>query len=111
MAQQEITDFVREHDLTRKSAWQTNARAAVNIGSYVALTLVGYALHHWLAWALIWLAQSVILVGAFSALHEAAHGNLYRSKWANRAAGVVWANLILMNFSLYRAFHYQHHRF
>jgi fatty acid desaturase len=111
MGEPDVAAFVREHDLTRKSALQTNTRAAVNVGCYIALTLLGFTLHQWLAWAIIWLAQSVILVGAFSALHEAAHGNLYRSKRANRIAGVLWANLVLMNFSLYRAFHYQHHRF
>jgi fatty acid desaturase len=51
----------------------------------------------------------VVLVGSFAAMHEATHGLMFRSARANRVAGLLWGSTILVNASMYRAFHFDHH--
>ena len=105
----DVIDFVAEHNLAAPSARRTNSRTAVVVATYAGAAWVGFTLDSLPVWILAWLVQAFILNGAAAAMHEAVHGNLYRSKAANRVAGVLWANAVLMNFSLYRAYHLQHH--
>ncbi len=65
---------------------------------------------HPAVWIPAWLVMAMILNGAISASHEGVHGNLIRANWANRALAEYWSVAVLLNFSLYRAYHLEHHR-
>lgn len=85
-------------------------RTAVISGIYLACALVGLRWQHVLVWLPAWLVMAMILNGAISASHEGVHGNLLRADWANKAVAEYWSLAVLLNFSLYRAYHLEHHR-
>ena len=107
----DVLDYVAENRLTRRSGLQSNARTLAVIGIYAGISFTCFALSSPVAWVIGWLIQALILAGAYSAMHEAAHNNLYESRSVNRIAGFFWGMSILINFSLYRAFHLQHHAY
>lgn len=105
----DVRTFIAENDLTARSPWRAIGRTATVVTLYAALTLVGFVLDRPLFWITVWLAQGFVLVGSYSAMHEAAHGLLYRSRRSNRAVGPSWGSTILVNYSLWRTFHLEHH--
>jgi fatty acid desaturase len=105
----DVRAFVAARELTSRSRWRATGRTLVIAGLYAALVIFGYAVDRWPVWVLIWASQGCILVGSYSAMHEAAHGTLYPGRSVNRIAGVLWASTILMNWSLWRSFHLEHH--
>ena len=58
----------------------------------------------------MWAVQSVLLHGAYSAMHDGAHGTMFRSRWANRLVNLGWSVPLLLNAGLWRAWHLEHHR-
>jgi len=79
-------------------------------------TLAGMlAANFWAAifWPMVCLVTvplaAIALTCALSAVHECAHGTYLSSRMANRIFGRIWSLSILMNFSLYRREHIQHH--
>ena len=109
MVPADVRDHIAQHHLTERSSWRASGRTAVIVALYAGLAWTGFRLQSWAAWVAIWLVQSCILVGSYSAMHEAAHATLYRSRRANRVAGAVWALTILTNWSMWRSFHLEHH--
>jgi fatty acid desaturase len=105
----DVRAFVAANDLTSRSRWRASGRTALIAALYAGLVGIGYAADHWAVWILVWTVQGCILVGSYSAMHEAAHGTLYPGRGVNRVAGVLWASTILMNWSLWRSFHLEHH--
>ena len=105
----DVRAYVAANGLTSRSNWRATGRTAVVVATYATATAAGLALDHWLAWLAIWLFQGCVLVGSYSAMHEASHGTLYGSARANRVLGVAWASTILVNWSLWRSFHLEHH--
>jgi fatty acid desaturase len=105
----DVRAFVSEQGLTERSSWKASGRTLVVMGLYAGLAVLGFAVHRWPAWLAIWFVQGCILVGSYSAMHEAAHSTLYPSRLANRIAGPLWASTILVNWSLWRSFHLEHH--
>jgi len=105
----DVRAFVAANGLTSRSNWRATGRTAVVVAMYVTATAAGLALDHLLVWLAIWLFQGCVLVGSYSAMHEASHGTLYGSARANRVLGVAWASTILVNWSLWRSFHLEHH--
>jgi fatty acid desaturase len=105
----DVRAFIADRGLTERSSWRASVRTLINGGLYAGLAVVGFSAHRLPVWLAVWFAQGCILVGSYSAMHEAAHGTLYPSRRANRLAGPVWASTILVNWSLWRAFHLEHH--
>lgn len=105
----DVRAYVAEHDLTARSPLRATGRTIAVVALYAALTAVGFALDSWAAWLLVWFAQACVLAGSYSAMHEAGHANLFRSRRANRVAGIMWSSTILVNWSLWRSFHLEHH--
>ena len=105
----DIRAYVAEHDLTERSSWRATGHTATVLALYVAVTAAGFLAGAWPVWLAVFVAQGCILVGSYSAMHEAAHGMLYRSARANRVASLLWASTILVNSSLWRSFHLEHH--
>lgn len=109
LALSEIRGVVAEQDLTDRSSWRAIGRTLVVGSLYAALAVAGFLADRAPVWAAVWLVQSFILVGAYSAMHEGGHSTLYSSRRANHVAGVLWGSTILVNWSLWRAFHLEHH--
>lgn len=105
----DVRAFVAANGLTSRSNWRATGRTAVVVASYATATAAGLALDNPVTWLAIWLFQGCVLVGSYSAMHEASHGTLYGSSRANRILGSAWASTILVNWSLWRSFHLEHH--
>ncbi|HYD11053.1 MAG TPA: fatty acid desaturase [Acidimicrobiales bacterium] len=105
----DVKAFVDEHDLTAKPSGASTRRNLACIGAFVAIAVAAARVDHPITWVGAWLVQATLLSGSYSAMHEATHGNMYRSRSANRAWGVFWASTILISHSSYRAFHLNHH--
>lgn len=63
----------------------------------------------WIAAALLLLVVSHLMHGMLIAFHEAAHGNLRRSRLLNEIDGILIGYFSLTSFALYRALHQKHH--
>lgn len=106
----DLRALVEAEQLQRATAIPSLVRSAVILGAYGAAAAVGLWAAHPVVWIAVWGFQAVVLNGAASALHEGAHGNLARHRGVNRVLGEFWGLLLPLNFSLYRAFHLEHHR-
>lgn len=89
----------------------SNVRTVIHQGALVAVLAGGWAIDHVAVWPLAWITAGVLLFGNLLAAHEAAHGNLYRSRRANTVAGMLWGLPVLLPFAVYRPNHHDHHRF
>ncbi|MCU1484858.1 MAG: Fatty acid desaturase [Actinomycetia bacterium] len=105
----DVAELVATNGMTRPSARESTTRFAVAVATYVSAGALASAVGGWPARAGAWGLQALVLTGLYSAMHEAAHRHLYRARWADRLAGVACASAILVDFSLYRAFHLRHH--
>lgn len=105
----DVRAHVAENGLTERSSWRATGHTAAVLALYAAVTTAGFLVGRWPVWVAVFVAQGCILVGSYSAMHEAAHGMLYRTPRANRVASLVWASTILVNSSLWRSFHLEHH--
>lgn len=86
-------------------------QASFNVGLYVALCFLGTQLNSWWAWLSIWVIQGFILSGFLGAAHDCAHGSFSRRPIVNHLAGAFWASTVLFNYTLYKYFHLEHHRY
>lgn len=77
----------------------------VALGAALALAATAPPLVMIVCWGL----AGLLLAGCYTAAHECAHGTFARPPWVNAVAGRIWATLALLNFSIYRRFHLQHH--
>lgn len=89
----------------------TILQATICLATYTALALLSLHLNTWKAWIFIWPVQSFLLAGFLGASHDCAHRAHYTSPSANRLAGMFWATLGVVNFTLYKHFHLDHHQF
>ncbi|MBV8877311.1 MAG: fatty acid desaturase [Gammaproteobacteria bacterium] len=108
-----ITRLGRERirELSRRS----DARGLLQLATHAGLLALTSGLlfvsrgHAWLAAAL--LAQGVVLIFLFCALHECIHGTAFASPWLNDVLAWVCGALLLLPPEYFRSFHYAHHRF
>jgi len=105
----DVRAFVNDNGLTSRSNLRAGGHTAAVVALYAAITAVGFALDQAWIWALVLVGQGYVLLGSYSAMHEAAHGNLFRSRTANRVACWFWSSTLLANGSVWRAFHLDHH--
>jgi fatty acid desaturase len=83
------------------------ARSLSTVGIYLAVAAL--ATDSVWAWLVAWPLLGVVLFGFSAAAHECIHGNFARSRWVNRAAGVFWMTPLLLNYTIHRQIHLQHH--
>ncbi len=81
------------------------------ITTYILLSVLALLFNVWWLWLIIWLLQGLILTGFLGGAHDCAHSTFVKSKKWNRIIGIFWASIILMNFSLYKNYHLQHHKY
>ena len=61
-------------------------------------------------WVIACLVAGFVLSGLFSGMHYAAHGTVFASKTANRLVGRLMSLPIIVNFTLYKYLHLEHHK-
>jgi fatty acid desaturase len=105
----DVSAFVAAGGMTRTSAPRSVGRTVAAVALYLSIGAAAGALDRPAGWAVAWGLQALLVVGSLSAMHEAAHGHLYRSPLPNRVSGILFAGAGLLNFSLYRAYHLRHH--
>jgi fatty acid desaturase len=91
--------------------WQTLAQSAACVSTYLILGFASLRANSWLLWIPIWWTQAIILAGFLGAAHDCAHGTFAKSPAMNRVAGTLWASLGLFNFTLFKYYHREHHRY
>jgi fatty acid desaturase len=101
--------YVLAESLGRISCVRTNLQLAGSIGAYCCLAVTAMRVASPIIVAATWVGMAFLLFGMMTVMHEAAHGNLYRSRHANRLAGVLAGCALLLCWSIYRSFHLQHH--
>ena len=99
------------HQLTTRRTSRVLPQTFLNLGSYLLLSGLGIWLDHWWAWPCIWVVQGFILSCALGASHDCAHSVFAKSPVGNHIAGIFWSSTVLFNYSLYKQFHLEHHRF
>ena len=105
----DLVEFVAEEGLAKPSGAESTVRTVVLAGAYAAILAVAVSVDAPAVWAAAWVAMGAVMLSCYAAMHEAIHNHLYSSKRVNRVAGMVWGAAVLANFSVYRAYHLQHH--
>jgi fatty acid desaturase len=105
----DVAEVVADRGMTRADGRTSAGRFAVAVALYLGAGLAAGAVGGAPARVAAWLVQAIVLTGTYSAMHEAAHRHLFAGRSANRVAGVLCGAAILVDFSLYRTFHLQHH--
>jgi fatty acid desaturase len=94
---------------------KSDRQGAVRTLAHLALLAAGAGLVHagrgrwWLPAAL--LAQGLVLVSLFAAMHECVHGSAFRTRALNEVVGRLAGLAILFDATYYRQFHFAHHRY
>lgn len=105
----DLVEFVAEEGLAKPSGLESNARTLVLAGAYAGILAAATRADTLAVWVVAWAAMGAVMLSCYAAMHEAIHAHLYSSKRANRVAGLLWGAAVLANFSVYRAYHLQHH--
>jgi fatty acid desaturase len=106
----DVRAIVRDEAMTRPESLRAGLHCAALVAAFAALSVVGVWAGSLWAWVPLWIAQGFLLHGAYSAMHDAAHGTLFSSRRANRVACFAWSVPLLLNPSLWRCWHLEHHR-
>ncbi|HLX55290.1 MAG TPA: fatty acid desaturase [Aquella sp.] len=96
--------------LSHYSIWKQFGRLFFIFLLYVATAVIGYKINNMLIWFFVWGIQGLLLACCLVVVHDGAHGTFIRSRTVCRFLGVVVGSLLLVNFSLYRCLHLEHHR-
>ena len=106
----DIKQLVRHNQMTRADDRASMLHNAALVGAYAALAGVGFAASTLWVWVPAWLGMAFLLHGAYSAMHDAAHGSHLSTRPANRVALLLWALPLGINGNLWRCWHLEHHR-
>lgn len=98
-------------ELCLQSPHKAIALLLFNLSTYVLLGLVGLWLNVWWLWPVVWWFQGMILYGFACAAHDCIHGVMGNSERTNRLAGIFFSVPIWFNFTLYKYFHFDHHKY
>jgi fatty acid desaturase len=82
-----------------------------NLSAYIALSLIGVWIDTLWIWPIIWWFQGFILSCFLGASHDCAHGVFGKSSRNNHLAGVFWSSIVLFNFTIYKYYHLEHHKY
>ena len=99
------------HELLRRHTFDVVFQTAFNLSAYGLLAFLSIRFQHWWLWTVVWCLQGIILSGFLGAAHDCAHGTFAKSPRLNRVAGSLWSSVVLFNFSLYKYFHLEHHKY
>lgn len=109
-------DMLRRLSATQKRDLmaRSDGRGLVQLGGHLAvigLCLWGnVAADGTLRWAAM-IGQGVGMVFLFTAMHECSHATAFRSRWLNRAVGLLGGLVLVMGPKWFFYFHQDHHKF
>lgn len=98
-------------ELRKLNFSKTCLQSLFNLSLYAFLGAAGIWWNVWWVWLIVWWFQGCILGGCLSACHDCTHASFGKFLLFNRLAGIFWASTILLNFTLYKYFHSEHHRY
>ncbi|MDQ2678047.1 MAG: fatty acid desaturase [Actinomycetota bacterium] len=75
-----------------------------------ASTAVAVVVQHPATWVAHAVVAGLVLTSLIAAEHEALHGSMFDSPWANHVVGAVCGALCLTPYSAYRTYHLKHHQ-
>lgn len=84
--------------------------AAISLAA-AASVAVAVAVDHPAGWMVHATVVGLVLTSCIAAEHEALHGSLFDSRWANHAVGAFTGAVCLTPYSAYRTYHLRHHQF
>ena len=90
--------------------WKQLGRLCFIVLLYATSAVIGYTINNLLIWFLIWSMQGLLLACCLVVVHDSSHGTFIRSQKVCRFFGVIVGSFLLVNFSLYRCLHLEHHR-
>lgn len=102
---------VKADHLAEVSPGRAAARAVAVVAVWTGGSGIALAVDRWWAWPVVWWVQALCLVGSSSAMHEATHGALARTRRGNQILATIWGLSILFNAALWRQFHLAHHAY
>ncbi len=105
----ELAGVVKAGKLTEPNAVHSTLTQLAFAGLYLGGLALAAALDHPVGWIGFWLLGAVVVLSGFATMHEAIHGSLYRSAWANHVSGIVWGLLMMWPYAGYRVAHHHHH--
>jgi fatty acid desaturase len=107
----DVRAFVAKERLTEPDRFHSNWRAVVTLAMYCGAMAIAWRVDAWWLWIPTWVLGAFLLLGPAVAIHEAMHGNLYKSMRTNNVAGILWGLPILIPYATYKPAHFDHHRF
>ncbi len=109
-----ISNLIQRAELLRIHSI-SNSQGTIRIATILTLTgilMIGiFSISGYWQVGILQLMLGFVIASFFSIIHYAAHASLFKSKMANRWVGRFFGLILLSNFSLYRVFHMQHHRY
>ena len=105
----DVRAFVKEERLTEADPVHSTVTMLGGVLLAVGVPALALVVDSWWLWIPAWFVAGLTYGSAMAALHEATHGSLYRSKWANDLAGVATGLVALTPYSSFRSYHFQHH--
>jgi fatty acid desaturase len=100
-------------ELRKRNYFKIVFHSLLNIVIFLLLGLLSiqvYIRHLWWIFPLLWLSQAFVLGSFMDIAHECIHNNFGSSSRINRIAGIFWLLPGLINFSLYKNYHLEHHK-
>jgi fatty acid desaturase len=107
----ELIDSETLKELRKLDFFKICLQSLFNLSLYAFLGAVGIWWNIWWVWLIVWWFQGCILGGCLNACHDCTHASFGKSLLVNRLAGIFWSSIILLNFTLYKYFHFEHHRY
>jgi fatty acid desaturase len=92
---------------------KSNARGLLQLAGHLSALAFcgGYILAGALAWPLMLIPYSIILICLFMPLHETIHQTAFRSNWLNSVVSFFCGLMVVIPPVWFRYFHFDHHRF
>lgn len=94
-----------------RQQWKTYAQTLFVLSVYGGVAAGSIASESLLVRAVATIFLGTISIGWFAAIHECVHHTFHRNRKINHAFGVFWSCPVLLNYSLYRYYHIEHHRY
>jgi fatty acid desaturase len=97
--------------LHHRPLWKPVLQSVFNVTAYASLGALAHFTDYLALSLLCWVLMGFVLSGFLGASHDCAHSSFFNSPLANRIAGGFWSSVVLFNFTIYRFYHLEHHRY
>ncbi|EJF77894.1 Fatty acid desaturase [Candidatus Bartonella washoeensis] len=97
-------------ELSERKSYKGLGRLLIMVFVYLTVLLLAIKFDSIYTWIFADVLLGLLFSGLFSVMHYCGHGTLLASRKLNRILGTLFSMPILMNFSLYKFFHFVHHQ-